>query len=50
MKKNIVMTLRDPEEIVENINRSPRRKSRGFASVSAYSSFNATRSALDDIR
>jgi hypothetical protein len=26
MKKNIVKTLSDPEEIVENINNSPRRR------------------------
>lgn len=50
MKKNIVKTIQDPEEIVQNINNSPRRKPRGVASVSAMSSFNVTRLALDDVR
>lgn len=50
MKKNIVKTLQDPDEIVQNINNSPRRKIRGVASVSAFSSFNVTKIALDDVR
>lgn len=49
MRKNIVTTLRDPDEIVENINNSPRRK-RKLPSVSGISSFDVTRSALDDLR
>lgn len=49
MRKNIVKTLRDPDEIVENINNSPRRK-RKLPSVSGISSFDVTRSALDDLR
>lgn len=49
MRKNIVKTLRDPDEIVEDINNSPRRK-RKLPSVSAKSSFDVTRSALDDLR
>ena len=50
MKKNIVKTLKDPEDIVSNINNSPRRKVKIAHSVSAYSSFNATKLALDDVR
>lgn len=50
MRKNIVKTLRDPDEIVENINNSPRRKRKGLPSVSGISSFDVTRSALDDLR
>ena len=49
MRKNIVKTLQDPNEIVENINNSPRRKRR-LPSVSGISSFDVTRSALDDLR
>jgi hypothetical protein len=49
MKKNIVKTLMDPNEIVENIKNSPRRK-RKLPSVSGISSFDVTRSALDDLR
>ena len=49
MRKNIVKTLQNPNEIVENINNSPRRKRR-LPSVSGISSFDVTRSALDDLR
>lgn len=50
LKKNIVKTLRYPNEIVENINNSPKRKDRILQSASAISSFNATKLALDDVR
>ena len=49
MKKNIVKTLQDPDEIVENINRSPRRRRQSMLSA-GMGSFNITMSALDDIR
>ena len=49
MKKNIVKKLVDPDEIVDNINNSPRRK-RKLPSVSGISSFDVTRIALDDLR
>jgi len=50
LKKNIVKTLHQPDEIVENINNSPRRKTRVAQSASAFSSFNVTKIALDDVR
>ena len=49
MRKNIVKTLKDPNEIVEHINNSPRHK-RKLPSVSGIFSFDLTRSALDDLR
>ena len=50
LKKNVVKTLRYPNEIVENINNSPRRKGRVLQTASVISSFNATKIALDDVR
>ena len=50
LKNNVVKTLHQPDDIVENINKSPRRKSRIAHSASAISSLNATKMALDDVR
>jgi hypothetical protein len=50
MKQNIVKTLQDPDEIVQNINNSPRRRKGLPPSVSGISSFDVTRHALDDLR
>lgn len=47
MKKNLVKTLSDPEEIVEHINNSPRRRK---LTQTSFTSLNLTQQALDDVR
>jgi hypothetical protein len=49
MRKTVVKPLKDPEDIVLNINNSPRRK-KHLPSVSGISSFDVTKNALDDLR
>lgn len=50
MKKNIVKTIQNPDEIVENINRSPRRKRTNLSSQMSMNPFNITKVALDEVR
>ena len=48
MKKNIVKTIRDPNEIVDDINKSPRRKK--TLNLNSQASLNFTKTAIDEVR
>ena len=48
MKKNIVKTIQDPNEIVDDINKSPRRKK--TLNLNSQASLNFTKTAIDEVR
>lgn len=49
LRKNLVKTIQDPEEIVEDINKSP-RKMKPTTFFTSQTSLNFTKTALDDVR